>query len=90
MLDAIFRFFGWGTPFCKHDWEFLGTKVKGVTLSWAATPVRNFDFNYRCRKCQKEKSEQGYLYGDRRLNPECYGEDGWPIDENGNRLPIAH
>jgi hypothetical protein len=46
-------------------------EVVGVTLGWSCLPERVFRFS---------DGKTGLIYGDRRIHPECYGEDGWPID----------
>lgn len=55
-------------------------KVLGVTLDWGLKPTRMFQF---------ADGFVGIVYGDRRISPEAYDADGWPVDlETGSRLSI--
>ena len=74
---------------CAHDWKVTDVECNGVTLSWGAYPVRSFLFHHACEKCGKLKTTSGHIYNDRKLHPEAYGPDGWPVDENGHKLEIV-
>ncbi len=75
---------------CIHDWKLLRSRVTGATLGWSLKPERQFAFDYECTKCGHTKVEDGFVVpGDRRRHPEAYNDDGWPIDEHGNKLEIA-
>lgn len=72
--------------FCRHNYKLMHTKEIGVTLNWAMLPDISFKFNYMCKKCRKKKFITGLVYGFLQLNPHRIGNDGWPIDENGERM----
>ncbi|PNX49308.1 MAG: hypothetical protein BV459_00210 [Thermoplasmata archaeon M11B2D] len=75
--------------FCIHDFE-TGSAVGLIraTLDWDFTPTRATICEIRCAKCGKKLVSSRIVYGDKELHPEFYGEDGWPIDGDGNRLDI--
>ena len=76
--------------FCIHQWKTIETIIEGVTMSWAMTPTRQFAWRYECEICGKQKYEGGFVVpGDRKVSPQAYNERGWPIDKDGNELPIA-
>jgi len=78
------------TLFCWHKWNPPELIVEGATLSWAATPTRQYKKLYECEKCGKVKYDKGYVISeDRRIYPEVYNERGWPIDKDGVELSIA-
>lgn len=80
----------WKKLFCKHQYSIISSRIEGVTLSWILEPRRSFTFIRECEKCGHKIEESGYIvWGDKRLHPEAYDEDGWPIDEKGNKLEIA-
>lgn len=75
---------------CRHSPECLGTEITGATMDWAGHITREYRFNYRCKKCGQLSSLDGFIIpGDRRLHPEAYNAQGWPIDADGNKLKIA-
>ncbi len=74
----------------RHQWKPAEQVIEGATLSWAGTPTRQYGWHYKCSRCGAETYKGGFVIpGDRRLNPKAYNADGWPIDEQGNKLPIA-
>lgn len=76
--------------FCRHDWAFLAVKVEGVTLSWAGKPTRQFGFEYECKKCESKRYIGGkVIFNDETINIQFYDKDGWPINEQGTKLPVA-
>lgn len=82
----------WECAFCQHDnYEVLDMRVEGATMSWSGLPVRQVGWSYRCKRCGFEWYKGGcYVAGDRKLHPECYDYDGWPMDPATNeRLTIA-
>lgn len=76
---------------CRHDWH-LGEKViEGATMTWLGHVTRQCGWHYTCKKCGATKYEGGfYVLGDRKRYPGAYNADGWPINEDGKKLPIAH
>ena len=73
-----------------HDLKLVGQKIEGAQLDWLANVVRGFGFDYVCRRCGKEIFKGGYIVpGDRRRNPDRYNDRGWPVDENGEELPVV-
>ncbi len=75
---------------CRHDPKLVSTEITGATMPWAGGITREYQFNYRCRKCGQRSSLGGFIIpGDRRLHPEAYNARGWPIDADGNKLKIA-
>ena len=78
--------------FHKHIWFPTGRTVTGATLSWGATPTREFTYHYACRHsgCKEERDVPGQIaFRDKGLHPEFYDEKGWPTDAKGNKLSIA-
>lgn len=90
MLEWIKKLFNIARrPVCFHDYKTESMKLSGkATLSWAATATRQYDCVEKCAKCGKTRSFDGVLWCDKKLHPEFYNERGWPIDEQGNELPI--
>ena len=75
---------------CRHSPKLIGQEITGATLTWSARITREYQFNYRCRKCGQLSSMGGfYIPGDRRLHPEAYNAQGWPIDADGNKLKVT-
>lgn len=55
-----------------------------VTLGWDYKPKREYLIKVICKKCGKEKTEDGFVvFGD---NPNK-SSDGWPLDDNQKRMP---
>ena len=75
---------------CRHDWQPIQTVVEGATLSWAGTMTRQFGYVLECPHCGQRQYRGGLVSPyDKRLHPESYDHDGWPIDEHGQRLEPA-
>lgn len=74
---------------CRHDYEYQGRTVRGATLSWSMRPTRSFNNIYKCSRCGHIREVGGIAWGDSRCHPNAYGADGWPLDENGEKLKIA-
>lgn len=77
---------------CEHEW---GESLKPmeptgyVTMGWDLKLTRVFRHFECCTKCGEERSTGGWVVrGDRKINPESYNSEGWPIDEEGNKLPL--
>ena len=78
--------------FHKHIWFPTGRTVTGATLSWGITPTREFTYHYFCQHpdCRGERDVLGQIaFMDKYIYPEFYNKKGWPIDEQGNKLPIS-
>jgi hypothetical protein len=75
--------------FCRHRPKLVGTEVTGAVMSWTGGITREYKFNYCCRRCGQLSSLGGFIIpGDRRMHPDRYTANGWPIDEDGNKLKI--
>lgn len=74
--------------FFLHRWKLKSLEPTGfVTMGWTVTAEREFECTLQCKRCGKEKVKGGYLCpGDRPAR----NEKGWPLDENGNQLPVKH
>lgn len=73
-----------------HNLRLVKSKITGVTLSWAATATREYGFDYVCERCGAIVFKGGQIIpGDRKLHPEAYDDDGWPIDINGEKLQVG-
>lgn len=78
-----------------HDfnkWSWSGNydvscECLGVTLSWGLNPVRYFRWTMTCLTCGATSQSEGYLSCDDDIDAKR-DDDGWPLDENGQRLPI--
>lgn len=77
--------------FCSHDYQPAGRTCHGATMSWSGSPTPSYSFHRDCSKCEKRKTRHG------RILPRSweiatgrkYDEHGWPLDDDGNQLPIA-
>lgn len=59
-----------------------------ATLGWHLGPDREYGYLYRC-SCGKERQRGGYVtWADKQRHPEAYNTRGWPIDANGEELPV--
>lgn len=73
----------------EHNWKVVGEEVEGATLSWGSSLTRQFGWHYKC-ECGATKYEGGRIIpNDREHNPNVYDMSGWPLDEAGERLPLA-
>ena len=73
---------------CKHDWTDPEPVCVGVAGSLALTPTRYFKKMRRCRKCGDTRtSTEGFIYF-RGFKDAPVDDKGWPLDEDGNRMPI--
>lgn len=69
--------------------KVLDSVAYGATLDWGFSPARLIRFRYRCGKCGEEfVIGNKMIYGDKKLHPDKYDADGWPLDDNGMKLPM--
>lgn len=73
---------------CKHDFVTQTTSEKGVTLD-GMNPTIKFAQRSICKKCGEFKEREFIIFGHRRMHPERYNKNGWPIDKNGHKMPIS-
>lgn len=73
---------------CDHDWKVVKEEILGATMDWRGRPVPYFLWHKVCRKCDAYTTETGVVFGHRKIYPDRYDEDGWPLDRNGNRLEM--
>ena len=77
--------------FCSHDDKYISTTITGATMTWGCSVTREKTFIYQCSKCSRTINKEGmYTFCDQKLFPEYYNKDGWPVDENGNKLTISN
>ena len=73
-----------------HNLRLVRSKITGVTLSWAADATREYGFDYVCDRCGRTVFKGGYVVpGDRKLHPEEYDDNGWPLDINGEKMQVG-
>lgn len=76
----------WPFRMHRHEFvEFVGMRCAGVTLNRALRPEPCYDLTYRC-SCGKEELRRFMLLP---LATFKRDEDGWPLDDRGNRMEIA-
>lgn len=75
----------------RQDYDLVSTEVVGATLGRDLLPTRLTRSIRRCRKCGQDYEFRGVLPRsiEDQFYAHCYDESGWPVDEAGNRLPIA-
>jgi len=60
-----------------------------ATLAWSLRPEREFRSVKSCA-CGAQRVESGLLnFQDRERNAEAYPGDGYPVNEDGMRMPVA-
>lgn len=75
-----------GSELGPDDFQILEKKCLGVDLSWVGRPVPVFQSRCLCNLCGAEfMGSIGYSPFDRVERNAA----GWPIDEFGNKLPVA-
>lgn len=84
----IFRWLMRSIP-CRHTFAETDDRVVGVTLNWAGKPTKLWRTTHTCSKCGHVKtSDMIYTPALAKSLDQPVSSDGWPLDEQGARLPI--
>lgn len=76
----------WRYIFHRHEFtEYVGRTCDGVTLGWGGDFVPHYSITHRCW-CGTERTQRGMLFPLAKVRKDI---DGWPLDEDGNRIGIA-
>lgn len=71
-----------------HRMEPTGLDLAGATLSWAGTVERCYDRVTQCSRCGKVHRKGLYMLP-LEWSQTARDGSGWPVNEHGDRLPIA-
>ena len=72
-----------------HKWLTDGVLLVGATMGWDGLPARSYRQQHRCDRCGKQKTGPASVIAhERALWPHYYDKDGWPLSDEGKRLPI--
>jgi hypothetical protein len=73
----------------RHEYDSSFQPTGYATLSWAASPTREFEIFESCA-CGAVRRQRGLILpGDRDRHPFEYDASGWPITSAGERMPVV-
>jgi hypothetical protein len=80
----------WRKLLHRHKWAKGALTPTGyAALSWGLSPTREYSRRLECQ-CGASKDDPGYvIWRDHMTNPEAYDANGWPLTEDGKRMPCA-
>lgn len=85
-MRRLLAFFGLARPAHRHDFrQYVARHCEGATLNWAGSVDPCYSLTYRC-ECGQVETTSGWLLP---LVPVTRDADGWPLDETGDRMPVA-